>query len=76
MTKMLGKNPEQTSLIQQTTKPTKQKKTVLTFRSDYTECPRGLGNIKKISEDNSVSERCLGCHMIMNCYTDKEVVED
>ena len=73
---MLGKTPEQTSLMQQKTKPTKQKKTVLTFHSNYTKCPRGLGNIKKLGEGNSVSERCLGCHMIMNCYSDKKTVKN
>ena len=37
-------------------------------QSDYTECPRGFGNIKKLSEDNSVSERCLICYRIRECY--------
>lgn len=33
-------------------------------------CPRGYGNIKKLGEDNSVSERCLGCYRLMECYTE------
>ena len=36
---------------------------------EYTKCPRGFGNIKRIDEDDSISERCLGCYMIMECYT-------
>lgn len=38
-------------------------------RNDYIKCPRGFGDIKKLSEDNhSVSEKCLGCYNIMDCY--------
>ena len=39
---------------------------------DYTECPRGFGNIKKLNDDSSVRERCLGCYRIMECYNQKE----
>ena len=39
---------------------------------DYTTCPRGLGNIRKLGEDNSVSERCLGCYRLMECYSENE----
>lgn len=39
-------------------------------KEDYSECPRGFGKIKNLSEDNSVSERCLGCYQIMECYTE------
>jgi len=39
---------------------------------DHTECPRGFGNIRKLGEDNSVSERCLGCYRIMECYSESE----
>ena len=39
---------------------------------DYAECPRGFGKIKNLSEDNSVSERCLGCYQIMECYTETD----
>ena len=38
------------------------------FESDYTQCPRGFGNIKKLDDDNSVSDKCLGCFRIMQCY--------
>jgi hypothetical protein len=41
-------------------------------QNDYTECPRGFGNIKKINDDGSVSERCLGCYRIMECYSESE----
>jgi hypothetical protein len=33
-------------------------------------CPRGYGNIRKLGEDNSVSERCLGCYRLMECYSE------
>jgi hypothetical protein len=42
-------------------------------QTDYSECPRGFGNIKKLSEDNSVSEKCIGCYKIMECYTEQIV---
>jgi hypothetical protein len=38
----------------------------------YTECPRGFGNIKMINDDGSVSDRCLGCYRIMECYGKSE----
>jgi hypothetical protein len=43
-------------------------------QNDYTECPRGFGNIKKIGDDGSVSERCLGCYRIMECYSESEEI--
>ena len=42
---------------------------------DDTECPRGFGQIKKIGDDGSVSERCLGCYRIMECYGESEEVK-
>jgi hypothetical protein len=35
-----------------------------------TNCPRGFGDIKKFNEDNSVSERCLSCHLIIECFSE------
>jgi hypothetical protein len=40
--------------------------------SEYLECPRGFGNIKKLNANNQVSERCLGCYQIMDCYSETE----
>jgi len=37
---------------------------------DYTKCPRGFGNIRTLGKDNSVSEKCLGCYRIMECYSE------
>ena len=37
-----------------------------------TECPRGYGNIRMLGADNSVSDKCLGCYMIMECYSQNE----
>lgn len=44
-------------------------------QDDYTRCPRGFGNIKKIGDDGSVSERCLNCYKITECYTESEEVK-
>ncbi|KON33782.1 hypothetical protein AC477_01140 [miscellaneous Crenarchaeota group-1 archaeon SG8-32-1] len=41
-------------------------------KEDDSECPRGFGRIKNLSDDNSVSERCLGCYQIMECYSEVE----
>ncbi len=41
-------------------------------KEDDSECPRGFGSIKNLSDDNSVSERCLGCYQIMECYSEVE----
>ena len=43
-------------------------------QNNYTQCPRGFGNIKKIGEDGSVSEKCLGCYRIMECYSESEAI--
>ena len=40
------------------------------IQNDYTKCPRGFGNIRNLGLDNSVSERCLGCYKIMECYSE------
>lgn len=40
----------------------------------YSECPRGFGNIKKIDSDGSVSEKCLGCYRIMECYSETAAI--
>jgi len=48
----------------------KEKKGIKPIES-FAECPRGFGNIKLIESDNSVSERCLGCYKIMECYNEK-----
>ena len=42
---------------------------------DYIECPRGFGKIKMVSDDGSVSERCLGCYRIMECYSEQEEIK-
>ena len=44
-------------------------------QGDYAECPRGFGNIRKIGNVGSVSERCLGCYRIMECYGESEKTE-
>ena len=44
-------------------------------QSGYVECPRGFGYIRKIGDDGSVSERCLGCYRIMECYSEQEEIK-
>lgn len=68
ITKLDPQYQEQTSLLKQIKKTTKSKNFKVQVQSNYSECPRGFGNIKRISEDNSISERCLGCYRIMDCY--------
>ena len=46
---------------------------VSVHKYDGTECPRGFGKIKKFDENNSVSERCLGCYNFMECYDENEI---
>ncbi len=74
ITKLEPKYPDQTSFLKHLKKadqkPEIQKQKVQ-VKNDYAECPRGFGNIRKIGEDNSVSERCLGCYRIMECYEHK-----
>lgn len=41
-------------------------------QSEYTECPRGFGNIRKIGDGGDVPERCLSCYKIIECYGEKE----
>ena len=65
-------NHEGNSFKQQRIIATPQKRPATTPRNDYTECPRGFGNIRTLSADNSVSEKCLGCYRIMECYSENE----
>ena len=48
----------------------KEKDVEVRPRENYGECPRGFGNIRKLGSDGSVSERCLGCYRIMECYSE------
>ena len=36
-------------------------------------CPRGFGDIQMLGGDNSVSQKCLGCPRIMDCYLENRV---
>ncbi|GAI06526.1 unnamed protein product [marine sediment metagenome] len=72
LTKFSVKTLEPKYFRQPRAKDAKQERSALRSQSDYTECPRGFGNIKKLGEDNSVSERCLGCYKIMECYSENE----
>ena len=67
----LGNKAKQKNVIINTEKPTNQN-VPKPKKEDYAECPRGFGKIKNLSNDNSVSERCLGCYQIMECYTEAD----
>jgi hypothetical protein len=71
----LSKIAEGQFLRVSTAKGESPKKNVTNPQSGYTECPRGFGYIKKIGDDGSVSERCLGCYRIMECYGESEEVK-
>ena len=72
LTKFSVKTLEPKSFRQPRAKDANPKRPALRSQSDYIECPRGFGNIKKLGEDNSVSERCLGCYKIMECHNENE----
>ncbi|MEJ2241919.1 MAG: hypothetical protein P8Y18_07235 [Candidatus Bathyarchaeota archaeon] len=67
----LGSKANQQNVIVNTEKQEKQN-VPKPKKEDYAECPRGFGKIKNLSNDNSVSERCLGCYQIMECYTESD----
>ena len=56
-------------------KDTSPEKSASNPQSGYAECPRGFGNIRKLDNDGSVSDRCLGCYRIMECYSEQEEIK-
>jgi hypothetical protein len=72
MTKLSTKNHEEKPLMQQIASVVHSERKESSGKHDFTECPRGFGNIRKLNEDNSVSERCLGCYRIMECYSEND----
>ena len=73
MTKLSGSSQEKTAadFSQFEEKVIDKKKILFNIDKDKTKCPRGFGDIRKFGEDNSVSEKCLGCHMIIECFSEK-----
>lgn len=70
LTKLSG-SPQKKSFKKVLPKPANiEKKLPVSSQNQHTKCPRGFGDIKKFNQDNSISERCLGCYMIMECYTE------
>jgi hypothetical protein len=72
ITKIEPKYPDQKSFLKKIKKAEKSLEQKNPIQTDYAECPRGFGNIKRIGKDNSVSDRCLGCYRIMDCYEQKQ----
>ena len=71
----LSKIPDEQLFSKSTAKHIKQEKIIKNPQNGYAECPRGFGYIKKIGDDGSVSERCLGCYRIMECYSEQEEIK-
>ena len=72
MIKLPTKKYEEKSFRQPKVTAAAPKRPVATPQRDSAECPRGFGNIRMLGKDNSVSERCLGCYRIMECYSESE----
>jgi hypothetical protein len=70
----LSKIPDVQFFRRSTAKDTSLERLATRPQSGYAECPRGFGYIKKIGDEGSVSERCLGCYRIMECYSESEEI--
>ena len=70
----LSKIPDEQFFRRSTAKVASPEKIASDPQNGYAECPRGFGYIRKIGDDGSVSERCLGCYRIMECYGESEEV--
>ena len=71
----LSKIPDERFFRGVLTKNASPEKVTSKPQSNYTKCPRGFGNIRRINDDGSVSERCLGCYRIMECYSESERIK-
>ena len=70
LTKFAVKSREEEVFRRPIAKDLSPERLASTPQTDYAECPRGFGNIRKLGEDNSVSDRCLGCYRIVECYSE------
>jgi hypothetical protein len=70
----LSKIPDEQLFQGLITKTARPKTVTSNPQNSYTECPRGFGPIKKVNDDGSVSERCLGCYRIMECYSEGDEI--
>ena len=68
ITKLEPKYHNPASFLKKNKDTSTTKKSTIQVQNECAECPRGFGNIRKIGEDNSVSDRCLGCYRIIECY--------
>ena len=75
MTKLSG-TPKKINFNQTKAKVTNTEREIAVPQHQYNNCPRGFGNIKIIGEDNSISERCLGCYMITQCYSENNMYSE
>jgi len=71
----LSKIPDEQFFRGSIAKDTSPEKSASDPQSGYAECPRGFGNIRKLDNDGSVSDRCLGCYRIMECYSEQEEIK-
>ena len=72
LTKVSVNTFEPKYVSQSITADANQERRTLRSQIDVTECPRGFGNIKKFGGDKSISDRCLGCYRVMECYNENE----
>ena len=70
ITKMPTRNHKEKSFRQPKVNVAPPKRPASIPQRDHTECPRGFGNIRTLGKDHSVSEKCLGCYRIMECYNE------
>jgi len=56
------------------TKYSSTNKTTANPQKGYAECPRGFGHIKKIGDEGTVSERCVSCYRVIDCYSESKNV--
>ena len=47
----------------------------LKLNTTYNECPRGFGKIKGIDYGDSISDRCLTCYRISECYSEEKKIK-
>lgn len=75
ITKLDPKYPDQELFLKHLKKEEKPKRVKIRASNNYEECPRGFGIIKRIDKDNTISERCLGCYKIMECYNGYDIIQ-
>ena len=61
--------PDEKHFRKQAAQELSRKEKQVNLAANSAKCPRGYGDIKKMNENNSISDRCLACYNIMECYS-------